>query len=630
MVFRTNIRNQKYGRLEFEARCLARIPRYSRLLSEGPTLARALADDSATLAYIFYEAYHYLAPRNTDHTGLLDTGLRGDPAKFLGIHDRLKPPACNEELRRRQVKLASKILGAIAFEMFFPSPGPVVDPNDPFAEPEPAANATGPRFRIDGTEQVDAFYVNVQNRLLKSKAYWLENPNEVHGPKWTQDLESIRSMNSRGLEHFILDGGESSIRFTDITVQAFFAAVWATSYMHGDDLDAVLRSVPDPWLSYAKDCDPKKVYTEFWRFAAQMPAEHVHAKRWESMFAPLYDCQLSRHLQCADSTPIRSTELIYRTWDRMHNTQAGIVFQSEFQQILCGAQSDARQRVAANLLRTGQEENFLTLCEGRCERDDGRFRMGSDAGHGDEQPVHTVTLSHYRLHRYCVTNNEFELFEPRRKRKRYLADAANFRGMDFSRHPVVNVSWYDAVVFALWIGHTQADDGRQYALTLPTEAQWEYACRAGQQTEYTWNAGRDGDKIDKSYCNYGDWEFKPNNSKNIRARTVEVDGSDPGGPQLPVNLWGFSQMHGNVWEWCRDWYDQHYYETCVDEEFSENPMGPQKAIRRVLRGGSWIYGGVFCRSALRDGNVPSFRYWYVGFRLAAVPLSPGGHVGKIP
>lgn len=154
-------------------------------------------------------------------------------------------------------------------------------------------------------------------------------------------------------------------------------------------------------------------------------------------------------------------------------------------------------------------------------------------------------------------------------------------------HPVVNVCWDDAVAFCRWLSQ---DQGVKYE--LPTEAQWEHACRAGTTTAWHWG---DSDTTAREYA----W--------------VSVRGTRPGG-QLKPNAWGLHDMPGNAWEWCADRYGASYYEQSPQND----PVGPSAGSSRVVRGGSWVFGPTFGRSAARNHIGPSWRNHQHGFRVAMV------------
>lgn len=158
----------------------------------------------------------------------------------------------------------------------------------------------------------------------------------------------------------------------------------------------------------------------------------------------------------------------------------------------------------------------------------------------------------------------------------------------YENHPVINVTWYGAKAYADWSGGF-----------LPTEAQWEYACRAGTTTAFYF-----GDS-DTDMGAYG-WSYENNTTGGYPS------GTKPVGLKLP-NAWGLYDMHGNVFEWCSDWYGA--YGSGPDTD----PVGPNTGSSRVLRGGDWIGDARGCRSAYRDFANPGFADSDVGFRVAFVP-----------
>jgi formylglycine-generating enzyme required for sulfatase activity len=167
-----------------------------------------------------------------------------------------------------------------------------------------------------------------------------------------------------------------------------------------------------------------------------------------------------------------------------------------------------------------------------------------------------------------------------------------FKGAD---RPVENVSWNHCREFIDKINGFKPG----LNLRLPTEAEWEYACRAGTQTPFWF-----GDNITPELVNYdGNYPYAGGKKGKYRKETVEVK-------SLPCNSWGLYQMHGNVWEWCSDWYGDYPGGSVID------PTGPSDGAGRVLRGGSWLDFGGFVRSAYRGGGGPAARSNGTGFRLA--------------
>ena len=161
--------------------------------------------------------------------------------------------------------------------------------------------------------------------------------------------------------------------------------------------------------------------------------------------------------------------------------------------------------------------------------------------------------------------------------------------------PVETVSWDDAQQFIDRLNHGYPD----LSACLPTEAQWEYACRAGTTTPFSF-----GEQITPDQVNYdGNYPYADGKKGQYRQKTVPVK-------SLPPNPWGLYEMHGNVLEWCADWYGAYPEHAVID------PAGPENGLGRVLRGGSWSYYGRLVRSANRYGYEPDYRSGHIGFRLA--------------
>ena len=214
----------------------------------------------------------------------------------------------------------------------------------------------------------------------------------------------------------------------------------------------------------------------------------------------------------------------------------------------------------------------------------GEFEMGlpNSVEYG-EGTVHSVRISRgFLLARYPVTNAQYAEFIKAAGTEIRKPDYWDDRRFNQPEQPVVGVSWDDAQAFCKWAG-----------CRLPTEAEWEYACRAGTTTEYSF--GDDVDQLEQ-YAWY---------NKNSGGQTQPVGTKQP-------NPWGLHDMHGNVWEWCQDWFSEEYY----GQSPAVDPPGPDSGDGRVLRGGSWDYPADLCRSAFRYGWPPVLRNYIFGFRVA--------------
>ena len=166
--------------------------------------------------------------------------------------------------------------------------------------------------------------------------------------------------------------------------------------------------------------------------------------------------------------------------------------------------------------------------------------------------------------------------------------------------PVDSISWEDAQGFVEAIN--KLGEGRVLDFRLPTEAEWEYCCKAGTETPFSF-----GQTIDSEQVNFnGNNPYGNSKKSEYRKKTVAVR-------SLPCNDWGLYEMHGNLWEWCEDWYGE--YE--IGNELIVDPHGSNTGADRVLRGGSWNLDAWGCRSAYRNGDVPAYRNWFYGFRLVS-------------
>jgi formylglycine-generating enzyme required for sulfatase activity len=221
----------------------------------------------------------------------------------------------------------------------------------------------------------------------------------------------------------------------------------------------------------------------------------------------------------------------------------------------------------------------------------GSFQMGSETGGEDEKPVHEVSVDGFDIGRLLVTNMQYKAFCDATNRP-YPIDPLEwgnyFKG--YPDHPVVMVSWEDAVAYCEWLSNVT---GLKYR--LPTEAEWEYAARGGLAgKKYPW-----GDEEPKGRACYLEGQIP------FGVPTMRVG-------SYPPNASGLYDMAGNVWQWCGDWYDVSYYRSGNNR----NPQGPPEGANRVARGGAWLYGPNSLRCAIRLQLSPQMQHETVGFRVA--------------
>lgn len=249
----------------------------------------------------------------------------------------------------------------------------------------------------------------------------------------------------------------------------------------------------------------------------------------------------------------------------------------------------------------------------------GTFTMGSPTTefnrNSDETP-HQVTLSAFRMSKYEITNAQYAVFLNAKGigsnglyaagtyPTQVLIYANTSMGLTYSgsqwtpasgceTKPVISATWYGAVEYATYAG------GR-----LPTEAEWEYACRATTSTPFN-----TGSCLSNAHANYM-WNSPYGtctNTVTIFPSKTQAVGS------YAANAFGLYDMHGNVYEWCNDWYGS--YPTTAQT----NPTGAASGSARVIRGGCWGFGANFCRSAYRDDFSPTAHNYATGFRIVMVP-----------
>ncbi len=276
----------------------------------------------------------------------------------------------------------------------------------------------------------------------------------------------------------------------------------------------------------------------------------------------------------------------------------------------------------------------------------GRFSMGDTsewAYPGDgESPIHDVTLSDFAIDRFAVTNASFAAFV---ETTGYVSDAERYEwsfvyagllpdtftdtsavigaewwrqvyGADWRHpegphtsiedrmdHPVVHVSWNDAQAYCAWTN-----------TRLPTEAEWEFAARAGSLTPFPWGTALEPDGEHQMNVFQGRFPYHDTGADGF-VGTAPVDAFEP-------NAFGLYNVTGNVWEWCADWFDPRYYSRSPDRD----PRGPEKGTHRVQRGGSYLCHISYCRryrTSARNGTEPASTTGNLGFRVASNPPADG-------
>jgi formylglycine-generating enzyme required for sulfatase activity len=276
-----------------------------------------------------------------------------------------------------------------------------------------------------------------------------------------------------------------------------------------------------------------------------------------------------------------------------------------------------------------QVEGFIENCQGMSlemiKIPSGNFMRGSPETEAEsidrEKPQRKVTIAQFFMGRYPVTQSQWRVVAMLKPVLRKLKlTPSRFQG---DNRPVEQVSWYDAMEFCARLSR---ESQRNYR--LPSEAEWEYACRAGTTTPFHF-----GETISTDLANYNGSDDKYGAyGRGIRGEyrreTTDVDYFSAANP------FGLSEMHGNVWEWCLDpWHDNYQgapEDGRVWDERNKNENHYQNILenlgdllkdnrRRVLRGGSWDAGPGLCRSAYRSSNDPGYGFNRCGFRVVCVP-----------
>lgn len=349
----------------------------------------------------------------------------------------------------------------------------------------------------------------------------------------------------------------------------------------------------DPEARSVRDHAADPQWEEAFRFAMEIPGAARQDKTLRASLSLLFEPPRKR------LGYVRPSQLIWEAWQLFEPKDgsrpvlggAEVIrrqFQRPYQDLLLGKGSAEQQRIAQAF-----EVGFKPcpkLASGLPQQEFYRFTMGTPSTEGDESPVE-VELSPFLMQQFPVTREQYALYDPQH-------DAEHYEDMEkFAPEPtcpVINVTWWDSFSFALYV-----------AKTLPTEAQWEFACRAGSTTPFAF-----GNDLKPEQANFDG----------------KVGRTTPQGT-YPPNRWEIHDMHGNVWEWCLDRYHDKL-------PGGRDPVMFDRATYRVIRGGSWLFSAENCRSAFRRRFWPEYRNDYLGFRVAVAQpkatCSPGTEPAVVP
>ena len=449
----------------------------------------------------------------------------------------------------------------------------------------------------DQSGEIEAIWELVESRLVDQES----NPSKKAKAK----AEHLWNWGKEFTRRFQLHKGstqgdmtERSLMFRNRRVQEMWAARYLTQYAtelelqgDGDKIVGAREYVGDEkwdnlwkcavWMPLASDARPHGSPEANYLAATQMlfdvPMHPQHRRPTEQMWhAEVFlDKQAKLGVTAAETI---ASALRKRLTDRFEGLQHT-------------GTADQKRRIAELL----DPQNYVLLCSDdpnlRLDRDTGEFVMGPDPWNKAGGQVH-VKLTAFGIAKFTVTAEQFALFDP------------GLEVQTTPRLPAQYVSWYDSFYFVRFLSGAviKLADGRSYRFRIPTEAQGEYATRAGSTGDYF--IGANGVEVSEAtlekYAHFDkDWEDGP----------LPVDTADKS-----PNAWGVMHPVGNVWLWRWDYYDD--YTIVYPSGHADDPLGPDTGSDRVYRGGCWSLEAALCRSGDRDGDDPSVRGDGLGFRLA--------------
>ncbi|MCF7962502.1 MAG: formylglycine-generating enzyme family protein [Pirellula sp.] len=496
-------------------------------------------------------------------------------------NEAVPPNARRPDDKHEQLDLLLRVCGLLAFQMML----------------EEKYNAS-----VDNHEDVSAvrsFLERARARFLSGeRSSGAESAVESTRESWRWAewmLEKIEFSHRGDIDSF----SHQCRSFRDRKTMEWYAALYLMKYATTDELRQKIAGAGDRCAAdFAFD---REWLSNCWRQAIDMPRDLVKGRVAIQSLGVLFQRPDPNRTDQA-----RPCELMWRAWERwLEPPNRTRDAQSALSKPLPGADDlIAKFREEFRTLCAANDELALSL-QFAAARDrpdtklgnktqDGQYRLippnAASTTFQGERPS-PVIISAFWLRKFVVTNAEYRLFDLHFESVNKVGD------FDQPDRPVVGVDWYAAVMFCRWLGA---------AYCLPTEAQWEAACRANetaaQETEF-WFGG------ESQLANHAWWSKNAEGRTHSLAESVQARGHE--------NPWGLYDMHGNVWEWCQDWYGE--YSQAAGQN---NPQGAENGSDRVSRGGSWNASVGFCRSASRNGGYPSYRYSRLGFRIALSSSGP--------
>ena len=408
------------------------------------------------------------------------------------------------------------------------------------------------------------------------------------------DIQYLLSWAKEFAEEFQLNSGstqgnlrEGWISFRNRRVQEMWAGRYLTTYASDSDLR--------PTEGYPKsilECLGDSAWGNLWGCAIRMPVwsdikQHgVKEESYKRALEVLFERPANPKLR-------RPTELMWEAEQWLWGNPSLRRMLAELHSHLAAQFERLKENNDPSHNRTIDELldpwSYVLLCtpNSKLPGDETSFEMGPDH---DDRTVFVKFKTPFAIACYTLTRAQMRLWDN------------GFEGLE-DRLAATYICWYDAYYFCRYLGGDTLtlEDGKEYRFTFPTEAQWEYACRAGSTTAYCYG---DDEKELAQYAWY---------DENSKYRVHRVGMREP-------NAWNLYDMHGNVFEWCSDWYGPYFESPQVD------PIGPSTGSYGVHRGGSWQYEAADCQSAYRYRINPSYRLSINGFRVAlsssVIPKSP--------